>query len=227
MTHRTVVVALPGLGLGPESWRPTLELLPPEVEPTVHLFPGFGQPASRGLDLAPRALASAVRDALPDGREQVVLLAHSASCQVAAHVAALAPERVASLVLVGPTTDPRAASWPGLVRRWLPTALHERPAQGPVLLRQWANTGLPSMVRAMDAARRDDLLRTLDGVGAPVVVVRGSHDAICPADWAEAVARRGAPGSRAVTLGSGAHMVPWTQGPLVAPLVGEVFASVQ
>jgi len=226
VTQRTVVVALPGLGLGPESWRPTLELLPPGVEATVHLFPGYGRPAPRGLDLAPSVLAAGVRDALPRGGEPVVLLAHSASCQVAAHVAALAPDRVVALVLVGPTTDLRAASWPGLVRRWLPTALQERPTQVPVLLRQWARTGFPDMVRAMDAARRDDLLRTLDAVSVPVVVVRGAHDSICPDDWSEAVAGHGAGGSRAVTLDRGAHMVPYTHGTRVAALVGEVLAAV-
>ena len=225
MAQRTVVVALPGLGLGPESWRPTLELLPPGVEVIVHTFPGFGRPAARAFDLAPRALAAGVCHALPRAGGPIVLLAHSASCQVAAHVAARAPDRIAALVLVGPTTDPRAATWPGLVARWLPTALHERPIQAPVLLRQWARTGLPTMVRALDAARRDDLMGTLDDVSAPVLVVRGRHDAICPADWSEAVARHGGDGSGAVTLDAGAHMVPYTHGPVVAALINEVLAA--
>lgn len=219
-------MALPGLGLGPESWRPTLERLRPGVEATVQLIPGFGAPARRGLDLSPRALAMGVRDGLPRGGGPIVLLAHSASCQIAAHVAVLAPQRIASLVLVGPTTDPRAATWPGLVRRWVPTALRERPTQLPVLLRQYSRTGLPAMARAMDAVRRDDVLRTLDGVSVPLLVVRGTHDHICPADWSEAVARRGGEGSRAVTLGQGAHMVPYTHGPLVAALVDEVVGAV-
>lgn len=219
-------MALPGLGLGPESWRPTLDRLRPGVESTVRLFPGFGSPARRGLDLAPAVLAVGVCDGLPRGDDPIVLLAHSASCQVAAHVAAMAPERVAALVLVGPTTDPRAASWPGLVRRWVPTALRETPAQVPVLLRQYARTRLPAMARGMDAARRDDVLRTLEGLSAPVLVVRGPHDHICPTDWSEAVARRGGEGSRAVTMSGGAHMVPYTHGSLVAPLVNEVVDAV-
>lgn len=219
-------MALPGLGLGPQSWRPTLTLLPPGVRATVRVFPGFGEAAPRGVDVSPAALAPGVRDGLPRGRERVVLLAHSASSQVAAHVAALAPERVAALVLVGPTTDPRAGSWPGLVRRWLPTAVWERPTQAPALLRQWARTGFPDMVRTLDAARRDDILRTLGSVGSPVVVVRGRHDFICPDDWSEAVARHGGAGSRAVTLGRGAHMVPFSHGRLVAAVVREVLDAV-
>ena len=48
---------------------------------------------------------------LPAG-ERSVLIGHSSSCQVVAHAGALAPERVTGLLLVGPTTDPRAATWP-------------------------------------------------------------------------------------------------------------------
>ena len=225
MASQTRVVALPGLGLGPESWRPALEALGAGVHASVRVFPGFGVRARRGLDLAPAALARSVLDGLPHSDERIVLLAHSACCQVAAHVAALAPQRVAALVLVGPSTDPRAASWPGFVRRWLATAVWEEPTQVPVLLRQYARTGFANMARTMDAARRDDLLRTLDRVSAPVVGGRGPHDAICPADWSEAVARRGAAGSRAVTLKRGAHMVPYTHGPQVASLVSEVVAA--
>jgi pimeloyl-ACP methyl ester carboxylesterase len=220
--ERTVVVALPGLGLGPESWRPTLERLRPGVDASVRTFAGFGEPARRGVDLDPRALARAVCEDLPEVGRPIVLLAHSASSQVAAHVAVLAPERIAALVLVGPTTDPRAASWPGLVRRWLATALRETPSQVPQLLRQWGRTGLMSMARALDAARRDDVLSTLEPVSVPVLVVRGPHDRVCPADWSEAVAQRGGAGSRAVTLSQGAHMVPCTHGELVAALVNEL-----
>ena len=220
-------MALPGLGLGHGSWRPTLDLLPAEVGASVQLFPGYGRPAPRGFEVSPAALGALVSEHLPEVARPVVLLAHSASCQVAAHVAALAPERIAALVLVGPTTDPRAATWPGLVRRWLPTALHEELTQLPGLVRQWSRTGLPTMKRAMNAARHDDLLRTLDEVRAPVLVVRGRHDSICPADWSEAVARHGGVGSRSVTLSRGAHMVPNTHGPAVAVLVREAITAVR
>ena len=112
-------------------------------------------------------------------------------------------------MLVGPTTDPRAATWPGLVRRWLRTAAHERPGQIPLLVRAYARTGLVSMARGMDAARRHRLDRTLAAVTCPVLVVRGRADAICPADWAAALAAA-APQGSVETLPAGAHMVPVT-----------------
>jgi pimeloyl-ACP methyl ester carboxylesterase len=75
------------------------------------------------------------------------------------------------------------------------------------------------MVRAMDAARREDPRAVLRELQCPVLVVRGRHDRICPADWAEALARAAPAGSRSVTLGRGAHMVPLTHGGLLAAAV--------
>jgi pimeloyl-ACP methyl ester carboxylesterase len=74
------------------------------------------------------------------------------------------------------------------------------------------------MARAMDLARREDVRATLAGVAAPVLVVRGSQDRICPADWAASVA------PRVVTLAGGAHMVPSTHGGQLAAAI-ERFAG--
>lgn len=214
------VVVVPGLGLDARSWAPVASRSPWPV--TVRTLPGFGLPAAADADLAPEALARLVVDDLVAGDgTPVVLAAHSAGCQVAAHAARLAPERVAALVLVGPTTDPRAASWPALVRRWLATAVLEDPRQVPALLRQYRRTGLRSMRRAMDAARRDAVHHTLAGVTCPVLVVRGRHDRICPADWAADL------GDRSVTLRRGSHMVPFTHGDDVARAVAGLVADVR
>lgn len=140
----------------------------------------------------------------------MALFGHSASCQVVAHAAAVAPGRVAALVLVGPTTDPGAATWPALVRRWLRNVVWERPGQVPTLVRDYRRTGLGAMARGLDAARYDRIDRVLTGVGSPVLVVRGRHDGIATAGWVEAVAAA-CPHGRAVSLTGGAHMVPLTR----------------
>jgi pimeloyl-ACP methyl ester carboxylesterase len=85
----------------------------------------------------------------------------------------------------------------------------ERPGQIPVLARDYRHTGLAAMGRAMNAARRHRLDRALAAVSCPVLIVRGRHDRIAPADWASALADI-APHGRAVTLPVGAHMVPIT-----------------
>ena len=209
--ERPALLLLPGLGLGPEAWEPTLTSLRAAAafsELSVLPLPGYGVPGDVGDDLSPSALARVVGARLA-GAGPTVLAGHSASCQVAAHAAVEQAGTVVGLALVGPTTDPRAGGWPGLARRWLATAPHERPEQVPTLVRQYRRTTLRTMARAMDAARRDDIQQTLADVSCPVVVVRGVHDKICPADWASRLAPT-------VTLPAGGHMVPLTHGDLVA-----------
>ncbi|MDP9406884.1 MAG: alpha/beta hydrolase, partial [Actinomycetota bacterium] len=115
-------------------------------------------------------------------------------------------------------TDPRSRTWPRLAGRWLATAAHERPGQAPVLLRVYARTGLLSMRRAMDASRRHDVAQAVARTACPLLLVRGRHDRIAPADWVESLAalREG----RRVSLPVGAHMVPITHAQHLAALLG-------
>jgi pimeloyl-ACP methyl ester carboxylesterase len=223
VTSRPVVRLVPGLGLDGAAWRPTVESLPSAWSRglDVALLPGYGERAARRADLRPAALAELLLDRWCPTDQQVVLVGHSASCQVVAEAARRRPDRVAGLVLIGPTTDPRADSWPSLARRWLATARHERVGEVPTLMRQYARTGLWTMARAMDAARRADVRDAVAASRCPVLVLRGPHDRICPADWAAALAGLahnpvGARPSCSVTLTGGAHMVPLTHGRLVA-----------
>ena len=218
-------LALPGLGLGEEAWEPTLTELSGRA--VVRRLPGYGvrAPVDEHRDaLHPRALAEALVDD-PALHDRPVVLAHSASCQVAAHLADLVPDRVAALVLVGPTTDRRSPTWPRLAARWLATARHETPRQVPALTRQYRRTTLRTMGRAMGVARHDDIADVLARVPVTTLVLRGRHDRICPADWAALVAGRAGPGSRSVTLASGGHMVPFTHGHLVAGAVAGFLAD--
>lgn len=203
------LVMVPGLGLGEEACAPTLTRLP-EGSRLVRL-PGFGCCADRDADLAPATLAATLMRAVADASAPVVLVGHSASCQVVAEAAARFPEKVTAVVLVGPTTDPRSASWAGLAQRWLRTACWERPRQVPLLVREYRRTGLRSMLRGMDAARRHRIQEALAHCQVPILVLRGRHDRIAPEDWCRRLA-----GDDVVTLQAGAHMIPLTHGPDVA-----------
>jgi pimeloyl-ACP methyl ester carboxylesterase len=215
------LLCVPGLGLDATAWHPTIRALRQRQEPKlVAQLPGYGVRPEGEDDLRPATLgARLAAEWLADLSAPTGLLGHSASCQIVARAAGLVPDRVSALVLVGPTTDPRAASWPRMAQRWVRTALWERPGQLPVLARTYSRTGLLWMARAMDAARREDVRESLREVDCPVVVARGRHDRICPADWAEEVVAAAPAGSRTVTLGRGAHMVPLTHGDLLAAAV--------
>ena len=224
MPERPALVLVPGLGLDERAWQPTVDALHLQGYDDVSVLPlpGYGLPATGSTDLSPRALARTVAAHLLARPTVQVLLGHSASCQVVAQAAALAPDRVLGLALVGPTTDPRGRTWTRLALRWLATARREDPRQIPGLLGQYRRTGLLTMARAMDAARRELISESVARLGCPVLTVRGRHDRICPEDWAVRLSRgrvlqHRSPAS--VTLPAGAHMVPLTHGALVAEVV--------
>ncbi len=205
-------VFVPGLGLNGDSSRRLRARL---GGARVLTLPGYGERAAWSADLSPVSLASRLVASLPEG--PVVLVGHSASCQVVAEAAALAPSTICGLVLVGPTTDRRSSTWRRLVARWLSTARHEPPRLAPSLVSQYARTGLGSMARALDAARRHDIRTALGSVTAPVTVVRGDRDRIVTASWADELA--GLVNGSVVTVRGGAHMVVMTHPSLVAQAI--------
>jgi pimeloyl-ACP methyl ester carboxylesterase len=229
MAGRDATLALlccvPGLGLDERAWHPTIQVLHSRGQletVVVPPLPGYGVRPTYDDDLRPSTLgARLVAECLADVSTGTVLMGHSASCQIVARAACLVPDRISALVLVGPTTDPRAASWPLLAQRWLRTAIWERPGQVPLLARTYARTGLLWILRAMDAARREDVRTSLRDLDCPVLVVRGRHDRICPEDWADQLVASAPAGSRVVTLARGGHMVPLTHGEMLAAVLGD------
>jgi pimeloyl-ACP methyl ester carboxylesterase len=219
------VVLVPGLGLGPEAYEPTVRHLDSSYR--VITLPGFGVPAGRDEPLQTQALAERLLDELAeyDGA-RVVLVGHSASCQIVAAAAVTRPELVAGLVLVGPSGDVTASGWPTLAWRWLRSAVWEPPRLIPTLSKQYARTRFVSMARAMQVARRYDvtaILPLLAGLSVPTVVVRCVHDAIATPEWVQRVADLA--GGQARTLATGAHMPVLTNGPELADTIRRAVAA--
>jgi pimeloyl-ACP methyl ester carboxylesterase len=160
-------------------------------------------------------LADRLLDRLGEG--PVVLVGHSQSCQVVA-VAAARDSRVAAVVLLGPTTDPRLRSARGLARHWLATVVREPWWQLPLVLAQWWRTGPRAMAALWRVAAWDDTGRRLRQVRVPVTVVRGTADRLCPHDWAVRLATA-APCGRLVELPGAAHMTPQTHPDAVATIL--------
>jgi pimeloyl-ACP methyl ester carboxylesterase len=201
------VVLVPGLGLDERS----AARLRREVAVDVVVLPGMGlrSPARPIDDLARELVAR-----LPAG--PVVLVGHSQSCQVVA--AAAHDSRVVGILLCGPTTDPRMRRFRVLAARWVRTALAEPWWQVPLVLRQWLRTGPRAMGSLWRTASRDAIEERLAAVTAPVVVVRGDRDALCPHDWAERVVAA-APHGRLAELPGAAHMLVQTHPAEVAALL--------
>ncbi|MGY1733314.1 alpha/beta fold hydrolase [Geodermatophilus sp. SYSU D01045] len=207
------LVVVPGLGLDGRSWSRLRRRSPADVV----LLPGMGRSAPvPPLD----ALAARLRDRLGPG--PVVLAGHSQGCQVVA--AAAVDPRVAGVVLLGPSTDPRLRRPARLAGRWLRTALHEPWWQAPLIVAQWLTTGPRAMRALWRVAAPDRIDVRLRRVGVPVTVVRGTRDRLCDADWAAAVAAA-APSGRVVEVPGAGHMTVQTHPDAVAAVLREVLGT--
>jgi pimeloyl-ACP methyl ester carboxylesterase len=190
--HRVLVPDLPGTG------RSRATRTPPGIDPLGDALAAWLD--ARGLD-----------------RPHVV--ANSAGCQIAAAALQRHPGRVRSLALVGPTMDPSARIHQHALR-WLRTSRHEPPSLNLVVARDWLDM---RPRRALAMARNvlaDRLEPRLPGLGVPVLVVRGTQDAIADPRWAERVAT--AAGGRVVTI-PGAHALNFSRPDALAAVLRAFF----
>jgi pimeloyl-ACP methyl ester carboxylesterase len=208
------IVLVPGLGLDERSSARVRR----RIRGTVLILPGMGARRHVGpLD----ALAAELLAALPS--RPVVLVGHSQSCQIVV-AAAERDARVRAVVLLGPTTDPRLRRPVVLAWRWLRTAAREPWWQAPLVLAQWLRTGPRAMRALWRQIAADPIDARLRRVGVPVLVVRGTGDALCPYDWAGHLAAC-APRGQLVELPGAAHMTPQTHPDDVARLIAEFVAA--
>lgn len=208
----TPVVLVPGLGLGPEAYAPTLCHL--EMPYEVVTLPGYGERAGRGDDLHIEALAEQLAIRL---EKRAVVVGHSASCQIAVAAALARPDMVAGLVLIAPTGDLAASSWPVLAGRLTRSVMWGPPWLAKTLTPQYLRTSVPTILRAIDAARRYDLAAAVPKLSTPVVVVRSKHDRLSPPLWTQKVADLSH--GEAWTLPRGSHMPVLTNGRELAAFI--------
>ncbi|MES4908615.1 MULTISPECIES: alpha/beta hydrolase [unclassified Streptomyces] len=119
------VVCVHGAGVSSREFRPFLEAFGHRHDAWAVDLPGFGASAGPPYPLCLRALADALAEWLNTvGLDRAVLLGGSFGCQVAVEAAVHHPDRVAGLVLVGPTVDPAARTFARQLLRWLRNSRH-------------------------------------------------------------------------------------------------------
>jgi len=182
-------------------------------------LPGYG--LSRGPGGAPTlaALADAVMAcARVAGHDRVVLVGNSFGAQVVVEAALRHPERVARIILLGPTVDPKARTLLAQAIRWLRNAPDEHLSVLPIMLRDLIDIGPARAARLLRVMLADRIERKLGDVTCPALIVRGGRDRVVPAEWADRAARLVPLGELAVVEGY-AHMAHYS-GPLaMAPVI--------
>jgi pimeloyl-ACP methyl ester carboxylesterase len=158
----------------------------------IHVLdlPGFGLSDDPGtvLDVPEHAEHVAAWLAAA-GMPPAVVVGNSFGCQVAVELAVRHPDRVAGLVLIGPTMDPSARTAPRQILRWLWDTALEDPLQLPILLRDVRDAGPRRVAGTLAHALGDPIEHKLPRVGVPTLVTRGSREPIVPMAWATTATR--------------------------------------
>jgi 2-hydroxy-6-oxonona-2,4-dienedioate hydrolase len=205
---RLPVVLVHGFGVSSRYMVPLAETLARDFRVYAPDLPGFGrsdQPASV-LDISGLAEAlSAWMAALDLG--PAVLIGNSLGCQVIIEVALRQRERVACLVLQGPTPDPAARTAGQQLLRQMLIGRHDgTPKMMWIALTDFLTAG-PRRLRVTFKHYLDHPIEErLTRVAAPALVLRGAHDALVPPQWARTAAAL-LPRGRLVEVAGAAHVM--------------------
>jgi 2-hydroxy-6-oxonona-2,4-dienedioate hydrolase len=170
-------------------------------------LPGFGRSAKPCRTLSLTELANALVAWLDVmGLDSPVLLGNSFGCQIIADLAVRYPDRLARVVLIGPTIDRhRRVALQQLARLQL-DMLREPPSLPLLHIPDYVRAGPRRIFRTYQEMMRDRIEENLPQIAVPTLVIRGSRDPVAPRDWVEDVVRLLPAGRLAVVPGA-AHAV--------------------
>jgi pimeloyl-ACP methyl ester carboxylesterase len=154
----------------------------------------------------------------------VAVLGNSFGCQVAVELASRRPDLVAVLILVGPTTDPQAASVAAQVGRLIRDLPGEDWRQAPILLADVRDAGARRILTTLRFAVRHHIETRLPGIRVPTLLVRGARDRIAPQSWLDRAAAL-TPTVRNLVIEGAAHNAVTTAGPELAAAVDAFLAA--
>ncbi|MFD6952093.1 alpha/beta fold hydrolase [Nocardiopsis sp. NPDC060348] len=213
------LVCVHGAGVSSKQTLPLVEALSGRLEAWAVDLPGFGESTAPDRDPTVAGLAEALLEWLrARGIARPCLLGLSLGTQVVAEAAVRAPEEVGSVVLAGPTVDPRLRALPVLASHLVLDSIREGPAVAVSGVADYRRAGALRVVRSWLASREHRIERVLPKVGQPALVLRGSRDPLCPGHWAEEVTRL-LPRGRLVTVPGQPHALTVTAPGPVARLV--------
>ena len=219
------VVLVHGLVVSGRYMVPTAERLSHSYGVFVPDLPGFGKSDKPARALNVSELADAL-DAWMEaaGIERAVLVGNSLGCQVIAEMAARSPDRVAGVVLTGPTVDPAGRTLYEQFKRLLVDATRERFSLIFVWLRSLFEAGLSRGWQTARHALEDRIEEHLPRVHVPALVVCGERDPVAPRAWAEQVARL-LPRGRMVVIPGGPHALNYSAPDELVVLIREFVES--
>jgi pimeloyl-ACP methyl ester carboxylesterase len=189
-------------------------------------LPGFGRSEGPAQTLSIPQLADSVIGWMAEvGIERCHLVANSLGCEIAAHVAVKATERVASMTLIGPTLDPHAFAVTTQTLRLLQDAMHEPPRLWMNWIFDFLRAGIRRALGTTREMFRDHIENQLPLVKTRTLVMRGGRDPTVPQRAAEEMERLLPQGSLIVMKGE-PHCVHYTEPEAVCDAIERFAQSV-
>lgn len=224
------VLLLHGLGCSSEVWMPALWALAQLDSPRLAVapdFPGYGHSADPDHVLGIGELADwacRLMDRL--GIPCAHVAAHSMGCQVALAMAHRAPERVKSMILIGPTLGR------DIVPPWRYAAglfadiFVEKMLYNGLLAKMYCQMGVGRYCATTAKMFADRPLEYAGEIACPTLVIRGQYDAIVPDTSARRLAAK-LPYGRYERIGHTAHAVLFNRPELFAARLASFLADVE
>ena len=212
------LVFVHGIGISGRYLLPTAERLAPHVRALVPDLPGSGRSSRPPRALGVGGTAGAL-DAWLDaiGVERASFLGNSMGCQTIVRLAALRPERVERLVLVGPTVDANARALGRQILRLAADAFREPARLVGMAAWDYAVYGPVRLLRTARSVVDDAIEEHAPSVRAPTLVVRGEYDPLVPQEWAEELVAL-MPDARLEVVAGAPHAVNYTAADQLASL---------
>lgn len=182
------IVMVPGLGAG-NYLLPHARELAGARQVLVPDMPGFGRTRGperlRSVDQFADALLAFIA---VEAGGVADLIGNSFGTQIVLAAAQRAPDAVRRVVLIGPTFDAKARTFPRVLGRWLRIATKEPPSLALSLLYSYAQCGVRTPWLALRAGLDDAPEQRIAYVPHPILLIRGCDDWIAPAEWVRQLA---------------------------------------
>jgi 2-hydroxy-6-oxonona-2,4-dienedioate hydrolase len=205
-TDSLPLVILPGFVVSSQYIEPSAEWLTSFFKIYVPDLPGTGRSDRPKVLPDLTGLASFLEIWMEELElDRVALLGASFGSQIAAEFAVQYPDRVARIVMVGPTMDPEARTPFHIIWRWLVNSSREPPLPKS-MLRDYLDVSPRWVFHLARQALQDRMEDKLPRIHTPTLVVQGSLDPLSPPEWAEKVVSL-LPDARLQTIPEASHSV--------------------
>ncbi|HEX3707855.1 MAG TPA: alpha/beta hydrolase [Mycobacteriales bacterium] len=189
-TSRPTVVMVAGLGSG-DYLLPHARKLAINRRVLVPDMPGFGRSRGRQRLRTVDEFGVALLDFVEaEAGGSADLIGNSFGTQIVLAAAARRPTAARRVVLIGPTFDRCARSYPRVLARWLAISTKEPPSLGLSLARSYLQSGIRTPALAFRAGMNDRPEERIESVTSPLLIVRGSNDRIAPSAWVRDLQQR-------------------------------------